>query len=93
MRSPGPSIKFHGGNSAYSFARDIRFNLFHVYLASEALAKTVRTIAKKSNKQLGCFAAANGADAGWQTVAERVAKLTAGVFPQEVKMAYPTVDC
>jgi hypothetical protein len=88
----GPSVELHGGNSAYSFARDIHFNFFHVYLTSEALAKTVRAVVKKHHKHLGYFAAGLVADDRWRILAERIARLDRAVFPQEVKTPYPEIE-
>ena len=69
----GPSFQLHGGNSAYSFARDIRLNLFHVYLASEALTKTVGAVMTKKRKAFFHFAAASAPEDNWRSIVERVA--------------------
>lgn len=88
----GPSTALHPGNTAWSFARDLRLNLYHVFLASECLVRAVVRFVEMSNLTLCCSAAAAGANGRWQAVARRIAQFEIGIFPQELTMPFPLIE-
>jgi hypothetical protein len=88
----GPSTALHPGNTAWSFARDLSFNFYHVFLASEALARAAVRFVGMSGTPLGCYAAAPNTNAQWQVLVHKVANLDIGVFPQELTLPFPQIE-
>jgi len=88
----GPSETLHPGNTAFSFARELRLSLFHVYFASERLVKAI-TGALRSMHQ--CSLAQPGAltysNLSWRQIVRRISELPLAVFPQEVQLPFPDV--
>ena len=81
-----PSVKLHGGNSAFSYARDIRRNLGSVFRAAGGLHGAVEAFLKRLGRSH--LAAPEGAEiieGAWTEVCRNVAAFDSGVFPQELK--------
>jgi hypothetical protein len=88
----GPSETLHPGNTAFSFARDLRLNLFHVYFASERLVKAIAGALKSMHQ----YSPAQPATLTyctllWREVLQRVSDLPLAVFPQELQAPFPDV--
>lgn len=89
----GPSAALHPGNTAFSFARDLRFNLFHIYLASERLTESIRSALKSQYKfELAPLPFLNTCSLSWRTIVRRVSNLSLAVFPQEIHLPFPDVS-
>ncbi len=84
-----PAIKQHGGNSAFSYARDIRNNMPLVFRAAESLEAAVKAILRRHNKPLPVALESARLSSGlWTEVCKQVADLDKGVFPQEQKQRF-----
>ncbi len=84
-----PAIKQHGGNSAFSYARDLRSNLAFVFRAAESLQTAVEAILKRYGKAPSGTPEGAEPDSNlWTEVCKQVAELDKGVFPQELKQRF-----
>jgi hypothetical protein len=84
-----PAMKLHNGNSAFSYARDIRKNLGSVFRAAEGLRQALEAILQRLGRLL--LAAPEGAELAsreWTEMCKSVTKLDLGVFPQELKAPF-----
>jgi hypothetical protein len=84
-----PSIKLHQGNSAFSYARDIRANLAFVFRAADSLHSAVNAVLKRLS--VSPLPAPDGGAVGpgiWSEMCREVAALDNGVFPQEVNARF-----
>jgi hypothetical protein len=88
----GPSVILHPANTAFSFARDLRLILFHVYFASDRLVKAI-TGALRSMHQFRQLQPSPlvVSDLLWRQILSRTANLSHAVFPQEVQLGFPEV--
>jgi len=85
-----PSVKLHKGNSAVSYARDIRRNLGAVFRAAEGLRTAIAAILQRLGRSPlavpeGAETAAGGA---WTEMCKAVTRFDAGIFPQELKLPF-----
>jgi hypothetical protein len=84
-----PSIKLHDGNSAFSYARDIRTNLALVFKAGESLRLAITAILQRLS--MSPLSVPEGAASGpgpWTEMCKEAAALDSGVFPQEMKARF-----
>jgi hypothetical protein len=84
-----PAIKLHNGNSAHSYARDIRQNLGSVFKAAEGLRAAIDAILKRLDRSL--LLTPEGAEiipGVWTEMCKQVAALDCGIFPQEIKLPF-----
>src|SRR5262249_33635600 len=89
---PGPSPLVHKDrNSAFSFARDIRLNLFHVYRTSEALVNALKEALRtmyafdlKPNKN-------DVRNEKWKGILEQLQAIPVRVFPDEMEQSIASV--
>jgi hypothetical protein len=87
---PGPSANLHEDcNSAFSFARDIRFNLYHVYYISEMLIETVKGALRHYHSFDLSPQKAVTENEKWLDIVRRTSSIKAEVFPDEVDKPYP----
>jgi len=86
----GPSVNLHeDGNSAFSFARDILFNLYHVYYISDMLVVILRDVLKHYYSFSLIPQRIALKDNGWTNIIRRASKINPSVFPEEVDKPYP----
>lgn len=86
--SLGPAPKVHkNGNTAFSFARNLRFHFCNVYLVSAALSRAVINL----TKPITLAALGNKDDIGWTSVARSIAALPMVFFSDEIAQSVPTV--
>lgn len=84
-----PSMKLHKGNSAFSYARDIRTNVAMVFKTAQSLKATIDEFLKRSRVTLLVEPqGVNIASIAWSEVCKQVAALDSGVFPQELKSRF-----
>jgi hypothetical protein len=87
---PGPSLAVHkDGNSAFSFARDILFNLYHVYYISEMLIEAVKGALRQYHSFSLKPRTAEPENEGWVNLLRQAAKIRPSVFPDEVDKPFP----
>ena len=85
----GPVHRIHrGGNTAFSFSRDLRYHLWGVYMVSEHLAEAIESVTK--DKESAPIALKFDVDRIVR-IAESVSQLPMVFFPQEVSQPVPTV--
>jgi hypothetical protein len=88
----GPSVRVHkDGNSAFSFSRDIIFNLFALYDVSEKLVDSVRRYLKH-NYKLDLLPAKQDERAGVKQIIESGSKVEQKFFPDELVKPCATVS-
>ena len=86
----GPSERLHPGNTAFSFARDARLNLYHVCFASERLVKAMTgALRSMHHYRLVQAVAPTSCNLLWRQIAQRVAGLPLALFPQELQLPFP----
>lgn len=84
-----PSLKLHRGNSAFSFARDVRNNLGFVFRAAESLGDAIRAaLGRLGANTLPTPIGAEIPVNSWTSICKQVANLDYGVFPQELKLRF-----
>jgi hypothetical protein len=89
----GPSEALHPGNTAFSFARDLRLNLLHVYLASDRLMEAVGGALKSMyGFELTPLPCLDSCNLSWRRIVQRVSDLPLAVFPQEIQLPFPDVS-
>ena len=88
---PGPSLRLHkDGDSAFSFAKDILFNLYHVYYISEILVNAVReALQHYQSFYLDYQKVSTAENEKWINVIRRVSIIHPLVFPDEINKPYP----
>lgn len=87
---PGPSASLHeDSNSAFSFARDILFNLYHVYYTSEMLVKALKGALQHYHSFNLDPQKTATENEKWLEVVRRASSIKAEVFPDEVDKPYP----
>jgi hypothetical protein len=92
MEVAGPSETLHPGNTAFSFARDVRLNLFHVYFASARLVKAIAGALRSLHRyRLAQPAPLTYCNLLWRQIARRASELPLAVFPQELQLGFPDV--
>lgn len=86
-----PSHDVHkGGNSAFSFARDILFNLFQLYYCSERIAKVVLQVLSAKGHHLQPTPEPAGEP--WTRLIKAAAQVNSSlVFPDEPKRGLPSL--
>jgi len=81
---PGPSPDVHKDrNSAFSFAKDIRINLFHVYKISAALSDAISTELGKTHSFNLQPKRTNVRTEKWQRLFQQLQTIPLHVFPDE----------
>jgi hypothetical protein len=83
-----PSLKLHQGNSAFSFAKDIRANVAFVYRAGEALKEAIEAFLARVGASTIPSSQDYGSPGQWRDVCLQVVKLDAGAFPHELKSRF-----
>ncbi len=87
-----PSSNLHNGNTAISFAKDIRSNLALIFRASQSLQAAIEAFVKRARITLLPDTGERPKAGTWKQICAAVANLDAGVFPQEVKSRFFRVD-
>jgi hypothetical protein len=87
-----PSAILHKGNSAFSYAKDIRSNLALIFRASQSLQTAIEAFVKRSRITLLPVGSDPSKPGIWREVCCQVAKLDAGVFPQEIKSRFFRIE-
>lgn len=86
---PGPSFNLHeDGNSAFSFAKDILFNLYHVYYVSEILVEAIIGALQHYHSFTLSHQAVSSKDK-WLEIFSRAIRIQPEVFPNELDKPYP----
>jgi len=89
---PGPSALVHKDrNSAFSFARDIRLNLFHVYRISEALVDALKTVVRTMHSFELKATNSNARNEKWTALFEQLKMVPLRVFPDEMEKSVARV--
>jgi len=89
---PGPSALVHKDrNSAFSFARDIRLNLFYVYRTSEALVDTLKTALRTMHSYELKPNNNSARNEKWTALFEQLEMMPLRVFPDEMEKSVATV--
>ncbi|MEK6284025.1 MAG: hypothetical protein AABN95_27080 [Acidobacteriota bacterium] len=87
---PGPSFDLHeDGNSAFSFAKDILFNLYHVYYLSEMLVDAVGGALQHYQSFTLKAQKVGYENDKWLDVLRSVLRIQPQVFPNELDEPYP----
>jgi len=87
---PGPSLGVHkDGNSAFSFARDILFNLYYVYYISEMLVEAVKGALHQYHSFSLEFRKAESENERWLDLLRQASRIRPSVFPDEVEKPFP----
>lgn len=87
---PCPSISVHtDGNSAFSFPRDILFNLYHVYYVSEMLVEAVKGALQQYHPFTLKPRKTDSENEVWLNILRQGARLRPSVFPDEVDKPFP----
>ena len=83
---PGPSPKVHRDrNSAFSFAKHLRVNLYHVYYTSEALSRALKiSLMNMHSFDLKPNQTGSRSEA-WENIFRQLSKLPLRVFPNELE--------
>jgi hypothetical protein len=83
---PGPSPKVHRDrNTAFSFAKHLRLNLFYVYHTSEALSRALKTsLMNMHSFDLKPNHAGSRSEA-WESIFRQLSKNPLRVFPDELE--------
>jgi hypothetical protein len=85
----GPSRAVHkDGNSAFSFARDLLFNLFNVYYCSERLAIAI-CAALEGLHGIKLPLQKQELNSAWQEMIQAASEIGARVFPDEIHKGFP----
>jgi len=87
---PGPSFQLHeDGNSAFSFARDILFNLYHVYYLSEMLVDAFSRALQHYHSFTLNHQKVSFENDKWLDVLRHTLRIQPQVFPHEIDKPYP----
>lgn len=88
----GPSRKLHsGGNTAFSFARDMLMHLWWLYRVGDLLTTAITTGLKVRHGHTHEIALQGAGDANMIAVLERCAQLKPEFFPDELSKPYPRI--
>lgn len=88
----GPSRKLHsGGNTAFSFARDMLMHLWWLYRIGNLLTTAITTALQMRHGHTLAIAPQSAGDANLSAVLERCAQLRPEFFPDELSKPYPRV--
>jgi hypothetical protein len=86
----GPVEKIHsGGNTAFSFARDLRYNFFHFYAVAKHLSNTIGSII--SAGQTSDLPKNETPDKRVLEIASNISRLPLVFYPDEVSKPVPNV--
>ena len=89
----GPSARLHnGGNTAFSFARDMLIHLWYFYRIGEELANTVATIVRVKHSHELAMTPTSSTNSRWNDVLELCAEVRPEFFPDELKKPYPVIQ-
>lgn len=84
-----PSLDVHqDGNSAFSFSRDILFNIYNVYHTSEILVEAIKS-ALLSQHSFALKPQKKNEYSEWAVLLKRAAALPYAIFPDEVDKPFP----
>lgn len=87
---PGPSFNLHeNGNSAFSFAKDILFNLYHVYYPSEMLVDAFSGALQRYQSFTLNPQKVSSENDKWLDVLRRACRIQPQVFLSELDKPYP----
>ncbi|HYX72365.1 MAG TPA: hypothetical protein VE732_06315 [Nitrososphaera sp.] len=87
---PGPSFNLHeDGNSAFSFAKDILFNLYHVYYLSEMLVEAFSEALQHYQSFTLNPQKVSSENDKWLGVIRLALRIQPQVFPSELDKPYP----
>ena len=90
---PGPAFNLHDdGNSAFSFAKDILFNLYHVYYISEMLVDALVGALNYYHSLTLTAQRLTPETDKWLDVLISAGKIQPQVFPNELDKPYPYFD-
>jgi hypothetical protein len=90
----GPSAKLHdGGETAFSFSRDMIMHFWWIYRIGELLAETTIGAVKALHNHDIAEAPQDNPDDKWQLLAARCAGLKPEFFPDEIQKPYPRILC
>ncbi len=86
----GPSSDIHGKNrdTAFSFARDLRFHFFQIYFVSAELVKAVKNLSASHFRTRNSL---SPAESKILTIAKRLEKLPMALFRDELRQDIPSV--
>lgn len=88
----GASAKLHnGGNTAFSFARDMLMHLWWLYRIGNLLSDMIRTVMRVTDGYELAEQPHPGSSSAWTAVLERCAQLRPEFFPDELEKPYPGV--
>jgi hypothetical protein len=91
--APGPALqihkKFRNADTAFSFARDLRYHLFNIYLVSHYLAEAISAIVRSAKVAMN---SSESPDDKIAEIAWRICSLPLIFFPDEVSLSVPSVE-
>jgi len=88
-----PSIEIHPNRGAFSFARDLEWRFFLVYLLSENLVITVqRALLGLHQVHLHRSSPPKRPTGDWGHLAEKISKIPRAYFPKELEASVATVQ-
>lgn len=89
---PGPSPHVHKDrNSAFSFTRDIVFNLYGVYSISEALVEAVKTALFQYHAYTLTHRKTDSRHEAWFTILRQASDLAPSFFPDEIERPFACI--
>ena len=91
----GASRDVHPDQGAFSFARDLSWHLFNVYLISEKLVKAVTTAVKSLHQTTLSPSKPSlnePLDAKWRNLISSISSMPAAIFPKEVAKGIATFE-
>ena len=91
--TPGPSPHVHKDrNSAFSFAKDIAFNIFHIYFISDRLKDVLKIALREFHSFALNSRTTTARHNEWQQILRQVAKIPLRVFPDEMEKPIACVN-
>ena len=89
----GPAPRIHpGGNSAFSYARDLRFHMANVFGVSRHLSDFVNDLgALLDPSSLPAISSPSALAGTWADTLSKIADLPPVCFPDEVKKPFPSI--
>jgi hypothetical protein len=86
---PGPSPNVHKDrNSAFSFGRDILFNLYHVYFISEMLVEAVKAALEHYHSYSLKPRSVESRSEIWLKILRQVSEIRPSAFPDEIERPF-----